>query len=70
MDHSTKEAALVIKDWDDIPDNFTGIINIYDQYHWFLNGIYYRKNGPAIVYYSGVKLWFLNGNGLFARAMV
>ncbi len=61
MDHSTKETALIIGSWTQIPDNFSGVINYYGDYHWLLNGRQHRDDGPAIEWANGTKFWFLNG---------
>ncbi len=61
MDHSTKETALVIKNWGDIPKYFTGIINYYRSYCWLVNKEFHREDGPAVEYFSGSKEWYLNG---------
>src|ERR1035437_2149197 len=28
---------------------------------WFMNGLRHREDGPAIEYYSGDRLWYLDG---------
>ncbi len=61
IDHQTKETALVIYSLYDVPDNFTGIINIYGHYNWLVNGVLHREDGPAIEYKNGTKKWWLNG---------
>ncbi len=62
MDHSTKETALEIKSWDEVPINFTGIIKDKGNYHWFLNGHRHRENDSAIECSNHNQFWFLNGN--------
>ncbi len=61
MDHSTKETALVIIYWDDIPDNFTGVISYNGYYFWYINGQRHRDDGPAAIFSNGEKYWYLNG---------
>ncbi len=61
MDHSTKETALIIYAWSEYPAYFTGIINYYNQYHWFVNGVHHREDGPAIEQPDGTKYWIVNG---------
>ncbi len=61
MDHSTKETALEIGGWYDLPNNFTGVANYYEAYHWYLNSKRHRDDGPAIEYAGGDKYWYLNG---------
>ncbi len=63
MRHQTKETALVIHDWSDIPDNFTGVIfnNIKKSFGWLVSGEWHRDDGPAIQGSNGVKLWYLKG---------
>ncbi len=61
MDHSTKETALMLDNWDYFPRNFTGVVHYYGSYRWFLNGEKHRENGPAVIYSDGMKVWYLNG---------
>ncbi len=61
MDHSTKETALVIDVWDDIPYYFTGVVKYLDNYHWFVNGLLNREDEPAVEYANGAKYWYLKG---------
>ncbi len=61
MNYSTKETAFVIEFWRDIPDNFTGVINFWNNnYYWFVNGRKHREDGPAVIYSDGHKFWYLN----------
>ena len=33
----------------------------FGHQYWFKNGLYHRKNGPAIIYSHGTKLWYYEG---------
>ncbi len=65
--YSVKETALVIEYWSEIPENFTGVVNLSGSYFWLKNGKRHRKDGPAIEHYSSankqwyIKEWYLNG---------
>ncbi len=64
MNYSTKETALVLESWDDLPKNFTGIVTILGVYCWILDGKMHREDGPAFEYLlpGGGRKWFINGN--------
>lgn len=44
---------------EDLPDNFTGIVQKYEGKFWYKNGKYHREDGPAVEYSDGYKMWFL-----------
>ncbi len=60
MKYQTKETALVIKSWDDLPYKFSGVINYFGNYHWYLNGKKHRDDGPALIYFDGSKVYYFN----------
>ncbi len=60
MKHQSKETALVVEYWSDIPKYFTGVINHYNNYHWFVNGEKNREDGPAVIYSNGERHWYCN----------
>ncbi len=62
MDRQTKETVLILKSWNDIPDNFTGVIIVRDNYEWYLDGEYHREDGPAIMFLNFPKEWWLHGS--------
>ena len=46
---------------DDIPDNFTGIIEFSSgTKYWVVNGNRHREDGPAVVWSNGNKSWWFN----------
>jgi|ERR1700691_100836 len=47
--------------WYDLPDNYTGIVDYDGDIHYYLNGKFHRKDGPAIIYSNGTIKYFLNG---------
>lgn len=51
-----------IKETDDYPINFTGIIvYVSGTKSWFVDGKCHRLDGPASEYANGSKSWFVNG---------
>ncbi len=60
MDYQTKETALIAASWIDIPENFTGVVWLYENYYWYINGLYHREDGPAVELANGDNFWFLN----------
>ncbi len=65
MNYSTKETALKVKKWNDIPAYFTGVVKFLNNYYWFVNGIRHREDGPAVIFSNGSKYWWLNGWSYF-----
>ncbi len=61
MKYQTKETALVIKSWDDLPYNFSGIAKYGNSYFWLFYKQRHRIDGPAIEWYDGTKSWFVDG---------
>ncbi len=61
MDHQTKETALEIGGWYDLPNNFTGVVKYFDDYRWYVYGLIHREDGPAIEHSNGSKKWLING---------
>ena len=58
--------VIKIKEWEEIPSNYTGIVECHDgSKRWYLNGVYHRVDGPAIEYKNGAKEWCLNNRFLF-----
>ena len=54
--------TIKVKEWDEIPVNFTGIAEWPDgTKKWFLNGKRHRLDGPTSEFPSGEKQWWLNG---------
>lgn len=54
--------TIKIKDYSQIPKDFTGIIEESNgSKHSFLNGKYHRETGPAYESITGTKMWYLNG---------
>ena len=53
---------IKVESWVDIPENYTGIVELPDgEKRWLLNGEYHRTDGPAIEYANGTRAWYLNG---------
>ena len=47
--------------WEDIPFNFTGIVEWHDGgKEWYVIGKRHREDGPAIERHDGTKAWMLN----------
>jgi hypothetical protein len=63
---NVKEAhmkTLRIKDWHEIPIDYTGIVEMVDgSKHWYLDGKRHREGGPAVEHSNGEKHWYLNGS--------
>ena len=54
--------TIKVKNWHDIPDNFTGIAEFPNGPKlWYLNGKHHRVDGPACEYSDGTRRWWLNG---------
>ena|ERR1700691_4939527 len=53
---------LKLKDWEDIPENYTGIIECSNgSIFYFLNGFIHREDGPAVTHPNGNMHYYLNG---------
>ena len=39
-------------------------VSDYSTIRWYLNGKLHREDGPAIEFFDGVKLWYINGERL------
>ena len=59
--------VIKVKDWNEIPKNYTGIANWHDgsKQWWLLNGHFHREDGPAREWNGGEKQWWQNGKFLF-----
>ena len=55
--------TIKINDWDEIPDNFTGIVDhlITRNKYWYKEGKLHREDGPAVEYSDGGKEWYIEG---------
>lgn len=54
--------TIKVKDYSQIPKDFTGIAEESNgSKHLFLNGKYHSENGPAYESVTGTKIWYLNG---------
>ncbi|HNC55216.1 MAG TPA: hypothetical protein PLP33_07220 [Leptospiraceae bacterium] len=55
--------TIKINDWDEIPDNFTGIVDhlITRNKYWYKEGRWHRTDGPAIERTNGRKEWWVEG---------
>ncbi len=54
--------TIKIKYGNEISSNYTGIVEYEDQTKtWLKNGKLHREDGPAIIWYTGFKDWFLDG---------
>ena len=52
---------MKIKNWDDIPEGYTGIVEFeIGSKGWFNNGNLHREDGPAKIYKNGYKSWWLD----------
>ena len=56
--------TIKIKNWDDIPKNYTGIVErATGSKTWLKNGNAHREDGPAwIISLDNYKSWYLDGN--------
>jgi hypothetical protein len=60
-----------IKDWNDLPDNFTGVIRYWTgSKYWFQSGSLHREDGPAIEYSAGYAEYYLNGEKTYQAEIV
>ena len=54
--------TIKIKDWREIPNNYTGIIEYgHGIKEWFRNRRLHREDGPAVIQNDGYKEWWLDG---------
>ena len=55
--------TIKIKNWDDIPQNYTGIVErATGSKTWLKNGNAHREDGPAwIISLDNYKSWYLDG---------
>jgi hypothetical protein len=56
--------TIRINYWEEIPDNFTGVVEYtrgYKAVAWYQNGKKHKKNGPAVEWENGTKLWYQYG---------
>jgi len=54
--------TIKIKDWNEVPNNFTGIVkDTNGDKFWYLDGNVHREGGPAIEWSNGNKSWYFNG---------
>ncbi len=61
--------TLKVKDWDSVPNSFTGIIEFSGGSKWWLqNKKLHREDGPAIVYSDGYKEWHLGGKWVWSSS--
>jgi len=57
--------TIKIKDWKDLPVNYTGIIEyVFGTTCYYLNGKLHREDGPAVIYPNGIIEYFLNGKNI------
>ncbi len=58
--------TLKIKYGDEIPSNYTGIVELPSGTKvWYKNGLYHREDGPSFIYYNGEKEWWLAGKWIW-----
>ena len=53
---------LKIKSYNEIPKNFTGIIDWQNgTHHWYKDGEYHRLDGPSVAHEDGTEFWYKEG---------
>jgi len=55
---------LKLDDWDDVPENYTGIVDYDYHIEYYLNGLLHREDGPAVIYPNNCVYYFLNNNDI------
>src|ERR1700691_5145576 len=56
------DKSIKIKDWKDLPENYTGIVEYKNiGMCYYLNGKYHREDGPAFIWKDGTMFYYLNG---------
>lgn len=62
---------IIVTDLNEVPEYFTGIVHEYylDKLNvfaiiYFENGKLHREDGPAIIYNSGLKKWYFQGENI------
>lgn len=52
--------TIKIKNYSEVPKNYTGVVEYYDGYkEWWIEGKRHRIDGPAVEYPDGVKCWWI-----------
>jgi hypothetical protein len=55
--------TIKIKNWSDIPKNFTGVAEYENgSKSWYKDGKRHRRNGPAVECFDGTKYWYKEGD--------
>ena len=56
---------LKLKDWEDIPENYTGIIEYKNNIlEYCLNGKCHREDGPAIIINGSIQKYYINDKNI------
>ncbi len=59
--------SIKVKYRKEIPLRYTGIVKIKDEgKFWFKNGKWHREDGPAKIWNSGYKSWYLDDKIIWA----
>ncbi len=55
----------------EIPKDYTGVVFLKNKYMWwYKNGKFHREDGPAKIWYDGIKEWWLNGKYIYSSFCV
>jgi hypothetical protein len=57
--------TIKVRDYSELPTDFTGIVEYLGAKVWLLNGKQHRVDGPAVEFYD-TKSWWLNGIAIYA----
>lgn len=56
---------IKVKDYRKVPSGFTGIVeNENGTVAYFLKGLLHRTDGPAVTWFNGTTICFINGKQL------
>jgi hypothetical protein len=62
--------TIKVKEYSEIPDNFTGIVEYEDGYkEWWNEDKIHRIDGPAIEYSDVGKGWYIEGEEFYATKL-
>jgi len=53
--------TIRIRNYDNLPPNYTGIVQMSESKFWLKEGKLHRENGPAKEWIDGSNFWYLNG---------
>jgi len=57
--------TIKLDNWRDLPENYTGITEYPSgTLEYFLNGLFHREDGPAVIWNGGIQKYYINNNDI------